>query len=175
MKTTHISLCIAFFCLLLSGCEKDNGDDNDLPGEISFTNVALSNNNRNFVAKGITFAGADGYDGSQWQSCVDPDGATIRVTGSGSTYQGIEVAYSDFNTLIADVSDLPAISRVRVKFFNNCCPRLSVCGNNGVVASTTEASNSGENATMTLTFSKQQIQKVTFQSLEAIVESISIE
>ncbi|MFN4314022.1 MAG: hypothetical protein ACK4E0_07010 [Chitinophagaceae bacterium] len=175
MKTVQLTLLLAILSVIVSSCEKDSKSDNEVPGQIDLTNVSLTNSNRNFVAKGITFSGANGYDGGQWQNCVNPDGAQIRVNNTSGGYNGIELAYTDFNTLIADVSDLPPISRVTVKFFNNCCPTLSVCGPNGVIASTQNASNQGANATMVLNFDQQQVEKVSFQSLESIVASITIE
>ena len=173
MKIIHSILCLALFCVIGSSCEKNNDNDNELPGQIDLSNVTLTNNNRNFVAQGITFSGADGYDAGQWQNCVNSDGAQIRLSSGG--YNGIELAYTDFNTLIADVSSLPAISRVTVRFFNNCCPTLSVCGPNGVIASTQDASNQGADATIVLNFNQQQVDKISFQSLESIVQSITIE
>ncbi len=159
--------------LIFTGCTKndDKNGDNQLPGEINLKNVTLATDKKSFKAGPVTFSGANGFVGGGWQNCVDPDGATIIVDANGF----IELASLDFNTLIADVSGLPAIHKVTVKFFNNCCPNLSACDGNNVIANTTEASNDGDNATITLDLSGKKAKKILFQSMEAIVYSVKIE
>ena len=160
--------------LVFAGCKKDKNDDNPpntLPGQINLKEVSLSSDKKSFKAGNITFKGSNGYIDRTWQNCIEPDGAEIRKASNG----GIELAYTDFNTLIADVNSLPAINKVTVRFFNNCCPTLSACDANGVIATTTAASNSGDNATITLDLGGKKATKVSFQSMESILYSLTIE
>lgn len=159
--------------LVFAACEKKNDDkaNDKLPGQINLKNVTLSADKKSFKVGAVTFNGANGYLNRSWQNCVSPDGAEIRISDDG----GIELAWADFNTLIADVSGLPAIHKVTVHFFNNCCPNLSACDGNNVIATTTEASNTGENATITLNMDGKKASSISFQSMEAIVYSITIE
>lgn len=168
-----LSTTVIIGLLIFTGCKKDSDDNsgNKLPGKINLKNVTLSSDKKSFKAAGITFSGANGYIDRKWQNCVSPDGATIRIYPNDG---GIELDSPDFNTLIADVSNLPAINKVTVEFFNNCCPNLSACDGNNVIATTTEASGIG-NTTITLNVGGKKASKISFQSMESIVYSITIE
>src|SRR5690606_38676517 len=158
-----LSTTVIIGLLIFTGCKKNSDDNsgNKLPGKISLKSVTLSSDNKSFKATGITFNGANGYIDRKWQNCVSPDGAAIRINSNGG---GIELAYPDFNTLIADVSELPAIHKVTIEFFNNCCPNLSACDGNDVIATTTEVSNDGDNATITLNLGGKKVSRISFQS-----------
>ena len=175
MKQFLSTPVVIMVLLIFAGCKKSNDDTagDKLPGKIDLKNVTLSPDKKSFQAAGITFTGANGYIDRAWENCVSPDGAEIRV--KHGSYDGIELSSLNFNTLIADVSRLPAIHKVTVAFFNNCCPNLSACDGNDVIATTTDVSNGGENATITLNIGGKKAGSISFQSLEAIVHSITIE
>lgn len=178
IRSVCLALLICFSTMLLSflGCGKEDvttPTQGTLPGLIDLSNVTLSSDSKSFVAGGLTFKGTNGNSGGVWTDCVNAgDGVIRKNTGS---LGGISVSYSDFNTLVADASNLPAINKITVRFFNNCCPSLSACDANGLIAKTDDASNIGDGAVLVLNLGNKKATKIVFQSLESIVYSIKIE
>lgn len=171
---------IAASIVLFSSCEKEkngNPDKNDtpvitLPVNCDLGTASIQNGSTSFSVSGVKFSGGNAYNAGQWQDCIT---ASTSFNESHRVSEGIILAYSDFNTLIADLSPLPAINKIAVRLSNNCgsCTRISVCDENGFVKEVLVGRT--DDTTVSMTIDNKELSALYVSCLEGAVYNVTIE
>lgn len=176
MKLIKLTGIATLFLLTTAAtCKKDNDNPKavSLPVIVDFSNFPTSNTT-SFTSNGVTFGGANARDNAgNWIDCALTDGVGFSYDAQ---YGGIGIWSPDFNSLIADVSKLPAIQKISVHLSDNCgtCTSISLCDGNNVIASI-PSSKMTPDTTLVLNVGGNKATSLHINSLEAIVKSVKIE
>lgn len=169
--------------LLLSSC---SGDDNDttnsdntitLPIAFDFRGVIVPNNATSVNLNGINVkAGNTYHHATGWTDCADSNDAVLEnVTYDVSQQSAIAIGTGNYNTLIADVRNLPAIQKVTITMASYGLGRISLCNGNEVIAETAIAESTSGLITVTLNVGNRRGDKLYIGCLEGGLYSIRIE
>lgn len=182
-----LALLTVALLTMSASCGKDDDKQDDpkpaeltLPLTVDFSSVNAAGKT-SFTANGIDFTGA-GLTSSSFTNgvpnCVASTNATIRQYSSSTVgTNSIQLAYSDFNCLIADVSRLPAIQKISVRMFDNGRPatQISLCDGTQVIGSSKTYSGANPTVTYTLNVGGKKASRFYITSSEANVYSITFE
>lgn len=169
--------------LLLSSCSGDDGeptnDDNGnnitLPINIDFKGVSVPQNATSVNLNGVEVKTGNTYNNGNWIDCAQPNNAILEnVTFNVSDQSAIAIGSGNYNTLIANISDLPTIQKIVVTMATYSESRISLCNENEVISESVTESADGL-TTVTLNVGGNTADRLYIACLEGGLYSIRIE
>lgn len=169
--------------LIFSACSGDDsepindnggGDEITLPIEMDFTGLAVPNNATSIDLNGIEVKTGNTYNMGSWIDCAEPNNAVLENVTFNDEESAIAIGTGNYNTLIADVSDLPAIQKIIVTMATYTQTRISLCDGGNVIAENVTASADGL-TTVTLNVGGHTAERLYIGCLEGGLYSIRVE
>lgn len=170
--------------LLFTSCSGDDSDpinDNNggntisLPATFNFTGVAVPNNATSFRVNGITVKTGNTYGNGHWIDCAEPNNAVFENVAFNDEPSAIAIGTGSYNTLIADVSNIPAIQKIVIDMASYGMTRISLCDGNNVIAENNIGESQNGRATVTLNVGGHTADRLYIGCLEGGLYSIRIE
>ncbi|THF52838.1 hypothetical protein E6C50_01100 [Flavobacterium supellecticarium] len=169
--------------LLLSSC---SGDDNDttnsgntitLPIAFDFRGVTVPDNATSIDLNDINVKAGNTYHHTTgWTDCADSNNAVLEnVTYDVSEQSAIAIGTGNYNTLIADIGNLPAIQKIIIDMASYGMTRISLCDGNNVIAENNIGESQNGRTTVTLNVNNKKADKLYIGCLEGGLYSIRIE
>ena len=150
------------------------GDEITVPIEFDFTGVAVPNNATSIDLNGIEVKTGNTYNMGNWIDCAEPNNAVLENVTFNDEESAIAIGTGNYNTLIADVSNLPAIQKVIITMATYTQTRISLCNGNEVIAESLTESADGL-TTVTLNVGGFTADRLYIGCLEGGLYSIRVE
>jgi len=171
--------------LMLAACSGDdsepinnNGSDTiTLPIEFDFTGIPVPSNATSIDLNGIEVMSGNTYNHvTGWADCAEPNNAVLEnVIFNTNEQSAIALGTANYNTLIADVSNLPAIQRIIINMASFGMTRISLCDGNEIIAENDLGESQSGLTTVTLNVGGHTADRLYIGCLEGGLYSIRIE
>lgn len=178
-----VFLFLAVYSFIFSSCSSDgneatnNGNSIVLPIEFDFRDMTVPNNATSVNLNGIIVKAGNTYHHTTgWLNCADSNNAVLEnVIYNASEQSAIAIGTGNYNTLIADISNLSAIQKVTITMASYGLSRISLCNGNEVIAENIMAESSSGLMTITLNVNNKKADRLYIGCLEGGLYSIRIE